>query len=387
MAWFNIAIVSFSTLFALLGIVDLCFLKNRFGIGKSFQKGVKTIGVLVLTMAGMISLAPMISFVNSKTLGPLFIKMGMDPSVPLTTFLPIDMGGYHAAALTTDDVPMSLATGIVYASMSGVTFLFILPTVSTFLKEEDLPAFGRGLLIGLWGIPVGTLIGGCLLGVDPVKMLYNLIFPCVFFTILFVFLLVFPKGTLRGFKIISKIVEIISLLAFGVTLVRDLVLVPIGKEVGFDAMGLPFFRYLAPLSEGIQVSGNIGLILCGLYPFLTLLLRWLDRPLNKLAERVHGTKEGLIGPLLSAANLLMTYDVFHKMAKKEQVLNAAFAVGASYVLCDHVAFAIAEAPTAVLPMMVGKLIAGLIGLGIAYLLESIREKKNAKPVSSKEQCA
>ena len=385
MAWFNIAIVSFSTFFALLGIMDLCFFKNRLGIGESFQKGVKTIGVLVLTMAGMISLAPMISFVNQKTLGPLFTKMGMDPSIPLTTFLPIDMGGYHAATLTTDDVPMSLATGIVYASMSGVTFLFILPTISTFLKEEDLPTFGRGLLIGLWGIPIGTLIGGCMLGIDSVKMLYNLIFPCVFFTILFVLLLLFPKGTLHGFKIISKIIEIISLLAFGITLVRDLVLIPIGKETGFDAMGLPFFRYLAPLSEGIQISGNIGLILCGLYPFLTLLHQLLDRAVNKLAKRVHGTKEGLMGPLLSATNLLMTYDVFHQMTKKEQVLNAAFAVGASYALCDHVAFAIAEAPTAVLPMMVGKLVAGFLGLGIAYLLESIREKKNTKPVPKPQQ--
>lgn len=375
MAWISIGITAFAAIFALAGIVDLCFLRNRWGIGESFKKGIESVGPLILSMAGMISLAPMISWLNDHTLGPLFVAMGMDPSVPLATFLPIDMGGYAAVKLVALDQGMALSNGIVYASMSGVTFLFILPTASSFLSKEDLAPFGKGLLVGLWGIPFGAFVGGVMLGVEPLKILYNLLFPCLFFSVLFVLLLLFPRGTIQGFRIVARAVEILSLVAFGVTLVRDLVLTPIGVQVGFDAASLPFFRYLAPLSEGIRISGNIGLILCGFYPFLTLLLRWLDRPLVSLAKRVKGTKEGVLGPLLSATNLLSTYEVFSQMNEREKVMNAAFAVGASYALCDHVAFAISEAPEALFPMVVGKLVAGLIGMGMAFLLEKKKEKK------------
>lgn len=376
MAWFNIVITSFAVCFALAGIIDLCFLKQRWGIGESFQKGIKMVGPLILSMAGMISIAPMVSWINDHTLGPLFLRMNMDPSIPLATFLPIDMGGYAAVKLATSDETMALASGIVYASMSGVTFLFILPTASSFLKKDDLPFFGKGLLIGLWGIPFGVFIGALMLGVPPLKMLYNLIFPCLFFAILFLLLLLFPKGTLRVFRYLAKGTEVLSLLFFGIALVRDLVLIPIGEQVGFDANALPFFRYIAPLSEGIRISGNIGLLLCGFYPFLTLLLRWLDRPLSRLAERLHGTKEGVIGPLLSLTNLLSTYEVYPMMNEREKVMNAAFAVGASYALCDHVAFCIAEAPNALLPMIVGKFIAGGIGFGVAFILEKANHKQS-----------
>ena len=135
-------------------------------------------------------------------------------------------------------------------------------------------------------------------------------------------------------------------------------------------------RYIAPLSEGIRISGNIGLLLCGFYPFLTLLLRWLDRPLSRLAKCLHGTKEGVIGPLLSLTNLLSTYEVYPLMNEREKVMNAAFAVGASYALCDHVAFCISEAPNALFPMIVGKLIAGGIGFGVAFLLEKVNHKQS-----------
>ena len=64
--------------FAVLGGVDYV-LSNRFGIGKSFEQGLMTMGPLALAMTGMIVLAPVLADVLAPVVLPVFNRMGVDP--------------------------------------------------------------------------------------------------------------------------------------------------------------------------------------------------------------------------------------------------------------------------------------------------------------------
>jgi ethanolamine transporter len=65
----------------------------------------------------------------------------------------------------------------------------------------------------------------------------------------------------------------------------------------------------------------------------------------------------------------------NEMDKKGTVLNSAFAVSAAFTFGGHLAFTMALNSAYVLPLIVGKLIAGICGLVLATLLY----KKYDKP--------
>ena len=85
------------TAFALVGIIDQLFLKNRLGLGAEFQRGIEMIGPLCLAIVGIIALVPEMKWGIEHTLTPLYRTLGLDPSMAVTSILAIDMGGYQLA--------------------------------------------------------------------------------------------------------------------------------------------------------------------------------------------------------------------------------------------------------------------------------------------------
>ena len=57
-----------------------------------------------------------------------------------------------------------------------------------------------------------------------------------------------------------------------------------------------------------------------------------------------------------------------KMDKKGAVLNSAFAVSASFVFGDHLAFTMAYDSNYIVPMIVGKLVSGICAVIFALLI-------------------
>ncbi len=65
---FSVVVISWiMAVFSLLGAVDLIF-GNKFGLGKEFERGFHLLGPLMLSMAGMIAVAPLIG----QVCGPFF---------------------------------------------------------------------------------------------------------------------------------------------------------------------------------------------------------------------------------------------------------------------------------------------------------------------------
>ena len=78
----------------------------------------------------------------------------------------------------------------------------------------------------------------------------------------------------------------------------------------------------------------------------------------------------MAGILASMANSLPMFDMIKDMDKKGKVVAMAFSVPATAALGDLMGYISAVRPDAVIPMVAGKLTAGLIGIVLAEMFES-----------------
>ena len=149
MKYFSIIVVAIMVIFAIIGIIDTVFLKDKLGYGAEFKKGMEMIGPLCLAIVGIIALVPEIKWVLEKTLTPLYTKLGLDPSMAVTAILAIDMGGFQLAKSVAADELIGNWAGIVYGSMMGATIVFSIPVGLAAITKKDVPAFSKGILYGI----------------------------------------------------------------------------------------------------------------------------------------------------------------------------------------------------------------------------------------------
>ncbi|MBQ8141291.1 MAG: ethanolamine utilization protein EutH [Clostridia bacterium] len=367
MAYFSIGVVALMAVFALVGAFDKVFLKNRLGLGGEFQNGIEMIGPLCMAIVGIIALVPEIAWVIEHTLTPLYTKLGLDPSMAVTAILAIDMGGFQLAETVAQNPTIGQWAGVVYGSMMGATIVFSIPVGLAAIQKKDVSAFSKGILYGIAAIPVGTFVGGLLLGLDVLLVLKNLIVPIIFSAIIVLCLALWPKVTTKVFIKFSEFVNICAIFGLGLAIFNDLVLIPISGTGAFDISKVPFFNILGSTSEGIAVAGAVGIVLAGALPFVACLNKILRRPLRKFSEKTGMTEAGVTGFLLSCANNMAMFATMSKMKEREKILNVAFAVCAAFVIGDHLAFAAANASECIAPMMAAKLISGIVAVVIAVI--------------------
>lgn len=367
MSFFSIIVVSIMTLFAIVGIIDNVFFDNKYGLGPEFMKGMEMIGPLCVAIIGIIALVPSIAWVIEHTITPIYKSLGLDPSMATTAILAIDMGGFQLAEQVALDPQIGRWAGIVYGSMMGATIVFSIPVGLATIEESDIPAFSKGILYGIAAIPVGTLIGGLLMGIPFGTAIKNLIIPVIFSLVIIVCLSKFPTQTTNVFKKFSSFINVVAMIGLALAMLKDLVLIPISDLGVFNVENIPFIRLIGSTSEGIGVAGAVGLFLSGALPFIYCLNKWLSKPLKNLSEKTGLTETGITGFLLSCANNMATFATLNKMKEKEKILNVAFAVCAAFVIGDHLAFVAGNAPDTIAPMMVAKLSSGILAVILANL--------------------
>ncbi len=367
MQYFSTIVVGIMTVFALVGIIDMLFLKNRLGLGAEFQRGIEMIGPLCLAIVGIIALVPGMKVVIEHTLTPLYQSIGLDPSMAVTSILAIDMGGFQLAESVAIDPLVGEWAGIIYGSMMGATIVFTIPVGLAAIEKKDVNAFSKGVLYGIAAIPFGTFVGGLVMGIPFMTVLMNLIIPVIFSAVIIICLAVWPKQTTAVFRVFSVIINIIAVVGLGLAMVKDLVLSPLAAGGAFDLDAVPFFGILGSTAEGIGVAGSVGLVLAGALPFVYCLNLWLKRPLTGLSKKFGLTDAGVTGFLLSSANNMAMFATMSKMKEKEKIANTAFAVCAAFIIGDHLAFTAANAPDCIAPMMLAKFISGVIAVIFALL--------------------
>ena len=354
--------------FLILGGLDHCF-GNRWGLGNGFRDGFMAMGSLALAMSGMNTVAPLIADTLSDVLIPVFRAINADPSMFAGAILPNDSGGYALAMNLCENATIGGFAGAVVASMMGVTITFTVPfAFSTVKNAESRRHLSRGLLIGIIAMPAGCVVGGLLSGLGGMRLLLNLL-PMLFVAaVLFMCLLFFPEGSIHVMGIFGRILSAFIILA--------LIIAVIDYQTGAELFG----GKLTPFPESMAIIGDIAIILAGAFPLLSLLRKVLKKPLHYLGTLFSVNETAITGLFTTLVNSIPMFGVMDQMDSRGQILNAAFAVSASFVFGDHLGFTAGVCPEYLLPMIAAKLTSGFCALFLTLCLT-----KNNKHVNEQQR--
>ena len=355
--------------FAVIGALDYAF-GSRLGIGKEFVSGIMLLGTMVLTMVGMIVLAPGLATLLSPLFDFTADVLHLDPSIIPAIFFANDMGGAPLAAEIMRDGKIGLFNALVTSSMMGATVSFTIPFALGVVPKEKHRPLLLGLLCGIVTIPIGCFVGGLVAGISVLPLLYNLLPLILFAAIIAVGLVRAPGACVKIFSFIGKLITVAIIVGLSLGIIRFL--------TGFELI-----KGLGTVEEGMDVCVNAAMFLAGAFPLVYVLTRFLRRPLRAFG-RVFGINEtSSVGLLATLASSAPTYGIMKDMDERGAMLNAAFAVSGAWVVAGHLAFTIAfpGGEAYVLPMMLGKLSAALLALLLAALLSGrvLAAKKTETP--------
>ena len=202
---FNDIIIYIMIIFAVLGALDR-IIGNKFGLGEAFEEGIKAIGVLALSMVGMLCLAPVLADVLAPVIVPVFGVLGADPAMFVGAILANDMGGAALAAELALDPAAGAFGGLIVGSMLGATVVFTIPAALGMIVKEDRKYMATGVLAGVITVPVGSFAGGLAAGFS-VRMVVSNLVPIILIALLIaVGLWKFENAMIKGFTWFGRII-------------------------------------------------------------------------------------------------------------------------------------------------------------------------------------
>lgn len=356
----NDSIMFIMAIGVLIGGAD-CMLNNRFGLGEKFEEGLLCLGPTALSMVGIICLAPKLAEFLGPVLVPLYRFFGADPAM-FAGILAIDMGGYPLALSLAEDIRIGHLSGILVASMLGATIVFTIPVGLHMIEEQDHAYFAKGLLIGLVPMPFGVFVGGLMMGLPANVIFVNLI-PILLTDLLLALGLLFAqKRMVQGFVYFGrfiKMVTVVGLCAAAFEHLSGIVLIP----------GMP------PIMEAMTTVAGICIVLLGSLPLITLLLRLLKNPLERLGGILGLDGVSVGGMMFSCISVLPVFRIMKDMCPKGKVVVTACMVNTIAVFAAHLGFTAQVQPDMLIPMMTAKLSAGVAAILLALIVMG-REHEN-----------
>ena len=344
--------------FAALGIVDL-LLGNRLKIGKEFEKGIMSMGTLVLAMVGMMVISPTVAKVFVTVFEPVTDFLHMDISV-LSGIFPCDAGGAKMAFEMSENELMAGYNGIIVGSMLGCTISFIPIALKVTNKKFHSDVF-IGLLFGIATMPLGCIAGGLVIGCPFVPLLLNSI-PTIFISVITcVGLATNPVLTQKIFKVIGNVLIFIVYIGLGIGILEYL-------------GGIKLLPFTMPLEEGFAVIADIAIMLCGIFPLIAIISNVFRKFFKLLGECIGIDESSVVGLLTTMANCVPMFAKSGEMNQKGRIMNYAFTVSVSCVFGDHLAFTMVFANAQnlgtkyLLGLIVGKLAGGIAALTVANFL-------------------
>ncbi len=356
------------------------------GLGKEFIEGLYSIGPIFVPVAGIMAASPYLSAFIKAVFGPVFSAVGADPAIAATTFIAVDMGGYQLAdalALSKESWIMAMVVGY----MSGATIVFSIPVGLTMLAKKDHQYMALGVMAGILSIPIGVFTTCSIISLSDLAVrgmisanAESAYVTALSFSTIFINLLpltLFCVALAIGLKL-SPNTMIKGFLAFGRGMNMGLTLVLVFSIVeyftgifttlfggwGFD----PIIADEADQFRALEVAGYIGTMLCGAFPMVYLIKRYLSGPMELAGKKLGLESVGAAGILAAAANILAMFRLIADMRPKDKVLCIAFSVCAAFMFGDHLAFTANFQPNLIFPILSGKLVGGLSGFAIACVL-------------------
>lgn len=359
----NDIIVYIMVIFMVVGAIDR-IIGNKFGFGEQFEEGIMAMGSLALAMVGVVSLAPVLANILKPVVVPIYTALGADPAMFATTLLANDMGGYPLAVELAQTTEAGLFAGLILGSMMGPTIVFTIPVALGIIEKEDHKFLATGILAGLITIPIGTFIGGLVAGFEMTMILRNLVPIIVVSLLLALGLWKIPDRMIRGFTAFGKGVVVVITIGLAAIIIETLT-------------GITVIPGMAPVSEGIEIVGDIALMLAGAFPMVHFITKVFRKPLLKLGKVLGMGDVAAAGMVASLANNIPMFGLMKDMDDRGKIINVAFAVSASFVFGDHLGFTAGVARDMIFPMVAGKLAAGITAVILATFIagRSLNEPK------------
>ncbi|MCM3079963.1 ethanolamine utilization protein EutH [Brevibacillus invocatus] len=356
------------------------------GLGKEFMEGLHSTGYIFVPAAGIMASLPYISWFVEKAVSPLFHQIGADPAIAATAILASDMGGYQLANMLKSSLEgwvMALIVGF----MAGATIVFSIPMGLAMLDKRDHKYMALGIMSGILTVPIGAFISSAILVLTSMQVrpeiaasgestyafaigmgqvLLNLSPILVFVVAIALGLRFLPDMMIKGFMIFGRTMDagIKLVLVFSIVEYFTGFFSMIGGSWGFD----PIIADEKDQFRALETAGYIGIMLAGAFPMVYLLRKYASKPLEALGMRLGLSPTGSAGLLATIANILAMFRLVRFMPPKDKVINISFGVCAAFLLGDHLSFSANFQPNIILPVIVGKLSAGVIAIGLAYWL-------------------
>ncbi|WP_417142564.1 ethanolamine utilization protein EutH [Raoultibacter massiliensis] len=375
-------------------------IKPESELGQQWQFGIEAIGSLFLSVAGVWASIPYLKAFISAVFGPAYAAIGADPALAATTFIASDMGGYQLAetlAQTYEGWIMAMTTGY----MAGATIVFTIPVALKMIPKKDQKYLALGAMSGFLAIPIGVLVTSVILAfTNPfiretaatnTEATYQLaltfsqiginLVPLIIICVALALGLRFkPDAMIKGFMVFGRVLESalkIILVLCVVEYFTGFFSSTLGSAWGFD----PILATEDDLMRCLEACGATGMMLCGAFPMVWLIRKFLAKPLEKLGNTVGLDSDAMTGILAASANLLALLAMFKTMKARDKVITLSFAVCCAFVLGDHLSFTANFQPTLIVPIMFGKLVAGICAIAFARWLSV----KKAEELEAKDK--
>lgn len=347
-------------------------------LAQEFTSGIDSIGPIFLPVAGIMASAPYLSAAISYAVGPLFAALGADKAMAATSLIAIDMGGYQLAN-TLAATPESWIMAAIAGYMSGATIVFTIPVALKMLQVKDRKFLAIGAMCGLAAVPFGVLFASIIIALthpqvrsivatsgapDYVLQLgfatiaHNMVPLVIFCGLLAVGLYFIPKKMISGFNIFGTVLNSVLKVVFVLSVIEYFTHIFSNSLIGFGFD--PIIADEQDLFRALEVSGAIGMMLCGAFPMVYFIKKYLTKPLEKLASKAGMSGSASAGILAASANVLAALAMVKDLAAKDKVYVLAFSVGAAFLFGDHLSFTANFQPSLILIVMLGKLCAGIV---------------------------
>lgn len=342
--------------FALIGFADKVF-SLRWGLTGSFEKGLMTMGTMVIPIVGVCTIGVEFIERHADTFLALSDSLVFDPSLIIGALLAPDLGGYFIAEAVAATPDILIINGVVLGTLLGQAICFQLPVFLSSVGKENYPGMLKGFLVGITMIPIGMLSAEAILRMDFVVFLKQFIPILIICMLVALGLYKIPNGMIKGFMVCGKAIQIITNLMFAAAILG--IFIPQIRYAGMDAVENAL---LIVLKSAIIISGSLVMS--------ELILKLFRKKIQRFAVKLGTNEISVVCMLMNCATSLAILPLFDRMDEKGRRLNSAFSISGAYVIGGSMAFVSAvSSGYVVLIFLVCKFVSGILSMYIMNRIE------------------
>lgn len=353
--------------------------KSIEGFGGQFEEGFMVMGVLGLVMVGMIVLVLVLVYLFGLVIILLYEMFGVNLLMFVGMLLVCDMGGFFfVKEFVGGDVVVWMYLGLIFGFMMGLIIVFFILVVFGIIEFVDCCWLVFGVLVGIVIIFIGCIVGGLVVmyfGVEINGQLVEFIFVLILMNMILVIIVVvlvvlglkfILEKMINGFQIFVKFFVVLIIIGLVVVVIKFL----FGWELilGFDLIFMVSGDQFGEVMCVIEVIGFIFCVLFGVYLMVFLLICWFEKLLMCVGNLLKINNMVVGGMVVILVNNILMFGMMKQMDICGKVINCVFLVLVVFVFGDYFGFVVVNMNVMIFLMIVGKLVGGVIVIGVVMLL-------------------